>query len=82
MAFSPYTNYLTGKQWASQVIYYPIKYLKRALPFAPDWDAKYKQEHPKPPLVNAVEAAIETGDFDVTTIGDNLPKEAHPASQP
>lgn len=40
------------------------------------WDAKYKQERPKPPLVHAVEAVIETGDFGVTTIGDNLPNEA------
>ncbi|MGH9454650.1 MAG: dipeptidyl-peptidase 3 family protein, partial [Terriglobia bacterium] len=40
------------------------------------WDAKYKQENPRPPLVNAVEALIETGDFGVTTIGDNLPNEA------
>ncbi len=40
------------------------------------WDAKYKQANPRPPLVNAVEALIETGDFSVTTIGDNLPNEA------
>jgi dipeptidyl-peptidase III len=40
------------------------------------WDAKYKNPHPKPPVVNAVEAVIETGDFEVDTIGDNLPNEA------
>ena len=40
------------------------------------WDAKYKQANPRPPLVNADEALIETGDFSVTTIGDNLPNEA------
>jgi dipeptidyl-peptidase III len=40
------------------------------------WDAKYKNPNPHPPIVNAVEALIETGDFDVTTIGDNLPNEA------
>jgi dipeptidyl-peptidase-3 len=40
------------------------------------WDAQYKQEHPQPPLVHADETVIETGDFDVTTIGDNLPNEA------
>ncbi|HEV2177290.1 MAG TPA: peptidase M49 [Terriglobia bacterium] len=39
------------------------------------WDPKYKQEKPNPPLANADEALIETGDFDVTTIGDNLPNE-------
>ncbi|MGH9431614.1 MAG: dipeptidyl-peptidase 3 family protein, partial [Terriglobia bacterium] len=40
------------------------------------WDAKYKNENPRPPLVNADEAVIETGDFFVSTIGDNLPNEA------
>jgi dipeptidyl-peptidase III len=40
------------------------------------WDSKYKLEKPHPPLANAVEAVIETGDFDVTTIGENLPNEA------
>jgi len=40
------------------------------------WDAKYKNPNPKPPVVNAVEAVIETGDFEVDTIGDNLPNEA------
>ena len=29
----------------------------------------------KPPLAKAVEALIETGDFHVTTVGDNLPNE-------
>ena len=40
------------------------------------WDASYKLESPKPPVVNAVDAVIETADFDVTTIGENLPNEA------
>ena len=40
------------------------------------WDEKYKNPNPKPPVVNAVEAVIETGDFEVNTIGDNLPNEA------
>jgi len=40
------------------------------------WDEKYKNPNPKPPLANAVEMLIETGDFDVDTIGDNLPNEA------
>ncbi len=29
----------------------------------------------KPPVANAVETTVETGDFHVTTIGDNLPNE-------
>ncbi len=39
------------------------------------WDAKYKKQQFKPPVVKAVETIIETGDFQVTTIGDNLPNE-------
>ncbi len=39
------------------------------------WDDKFKNPNPKPPVVNAVEMLAETGDFDVTTIGDNLPNE-------
>jgi dipeptidyl-peptidase III len=39
------------------------------------WDAKYKKKDFKPPVVKAVEVLIETGDFHVTTIGDNLPNE-------
>src|SRR5262249_53115957 len=39
------------------------------------WDAKYKRQDFTPPLVKAVEVLIETGDFHVTTIGDNLPNE-------
>ncbi len=39
------------------------------------WDAKYKNPNPSPPIVNAVETLVETGDFSVTTIGDNLPNE-------
>jgi dipeptidyl-peptidase-3 len=40
------------------------------------WEEKYKNPHPNPPVVNAVEALVETGDFEVNTIGDNLPNEA------
>jgi dipeptidyl-peptidase III len=40
------------------------------------WEDKYKLEAPHPPIVNTVEALIETGDFEVTTIGENLPNEA------
>ena len=29
----------------------------------------------KPPLAKAVETLVETGDFHVTTVGDNLPNE-------
>jgi dipeptidyl-peptidase-3 len=39
------------------------------------WDPKYKKQGVKPPAAKAVEALIETGDFHVTTIGDNLPNE-------
>src|SRR4051812_15120779 len=39
------------------------------------WDPKYKKTNITPPLVKAVEVLIETGDFHVNTIGDNLPNE-------
>jgi dipeptidyl-peptidase III len=39
------------------------------------WDAKYKRKSFKLPVVKAVETLIETGDFSVSTIGDNLPNE-------
>jgi dipeptidyl-peptidase-3 len=39
------------------------------------WDDKYKNPNPTPPVVNAVEMIAETGDFNVGTIGDNLPNE-------
>ena len=39
------------------------------------WDAKYKKRDFTPPVVKAVEVLTETGDFHVTTIGDNLPNE-------
>jgi dipeptidyl-peptidase-3 len=39
------------------------------------WDPRYKKQGVKPPIANAVETTIETGDFHVTTIGDNLPNE-------
>jgi dipeptidyl-peptidase-3 len=39
------------------------------------WDARYKKEGVKPPIANAVETTVETGDFHVSTIGDNLPNE-------
>ena len=39
------------------------------------WDPKYKKQAFQPPVVKAVEVLIETGDFHVTTIGDNLPNE-------
>ncbi len=48
------------------------KYFEQRAP----WDNKYKMEAPHPPIVNTVEALIETADFDVTTIGENLPNEA------
>jgi dipeptidyl-peptidase-3 len=39
------------------------------------WLPQYKMQGVKPPVAKAVEALIETGDFHVTTIGDNLPNE-------
>jgi dipeptidyl-peptidase-3 len=39
------------------------------------WLAQYKKQGVKPPLAKAVETVIETGDFEVSTIGDNLPNE-------
>ncbi len=39
------------------------------------WDSQFKKQGVKPPLAKAVETVIETGDFHVNTIGDNLPNE-------
>jgi dipeptidyl-peptidase-3 len=39
------------------------------------WDAQYKKQSFKPPVVKAIETLVETGDFSVFTIGDNLPNE-------
>jgi dipeptidyl-peptidase-3 len=39
------------------------------------WASKYKRRSFQAPVVKAVETLIETGDFNVTTIGDNLPNE-------
>jgi dipeptidyl-peptidase-3 len=39
------------------------------------WDQKYKKQSFQPPVVKAIETLIETGDFNVNTIGDNLPNE-------
>jgi dipeptidyl-peptidase-3 len=39
------------------------------------WLAQYKKQGVTPPVAKAVETVVETGDFHVTTIGDNLPNE-------
>jgi len=39
------------------------------------WLDKYKKRGVHPPRARAVETLIETGDFAVTTVGDNLPNE-------
>jgi dipeptidyl-peptidase-3 len=39
------------------------------------WLDAYKKKSFAPPVVKAVEVLIETGDFQVSTIGDNLPNE-------
>ena len=47
-------------------------YFERQAP----WDDKYKLDTPHPPIVNTVEALIMTADYDVMTVGENLPNEA------
>ncbi len=39
------------------------------------WLDMYKKQGVKPPAAKAVETVVETGDFHVTTVGDNLPNE-------
>jgi dipeptidyl-peptidase III len=39
------------------------------------WDPKYRKQSFRPPVIKAVETLVETGDFHVTTVGDNLPNE-------
>ncbi len=39
------------------------------------WLEQYKKKSFTPPVVKAVEVLIESGDFQVSTIGDNLPNE-------
>jgi len=39
------------------------------------WAAQYKKQGGTPPNATAVETVIETGDFHVNTVGDNLPNE-------
>ena len=47
------------------------QYFENKAPWAP----QYRKQGVKPPLAKAVETTIETGDFHVTTVGDNLPNE-------
>jgi dipeptidyl-peptidase-3 len=39
------------------------------------WAAQYKKQGVQPPMAKACETIVETGDFHVTTVGDNLPNE-------
>jgi dipeptidyl-peptidase-3 len=39
------------------------------------WAPQYKKQGVQPPLAKAVESVIETADFHVNTVGDNLPNE-------
>jgi dipeptidyl-peptidase III len=39
------------------------------------WNDKYKKASFTPPVIKAVETVIETGDFGVSVIGENLPNE-------
>jgi dipeptidyl-peptidase-3 len=48
------------------------KYFEQRAP----WAEQYKLDAPHPPIVNTVEALIMTADYDVMTIGENLPNEA------
>jgi dipeptidyl-peptidase III len=40
------------------------------------WRDEFKNPHVNPPVAKAVETVIETGDFAVTIVGDNLPNES------
>jgi dipeptidyl-peptidase-3 len=39
------------------------------------WKDEYKKQGVKPPVAMAVESVAENGDFNITTVGDNLPNE-------
>jgi dipeptidyl-peptidase-3 len=39
------------------------------------WAQQYKKQGVRPPMAKACETVIETGDFHVSTVGDNLPNE-------
>jgi dipeptidyl-peptidase III len=39
------------------------------------WSDEFKNSHVSPPVAKAVETVIETADFAVTVVGDNLPNE-------
>lgn len=47
------------------------QYFENRAPWAP----RFRKQNVQPPLAKAVETVIETGDFHVTTVGDNLPNE-------
>ena len=46
-------------------------YFERRAP----WEDRFKKLDVKPPVGKAIEIVVETGDFNVGTIGDNLPNE-------
>ncbi|MEO8034432.1 MAG: hypothetical protein ABI837_08355, partial [Acidobacteriota bacterium] len=54
-----------------QKIAVEAQYFERRAP----WDEQYKKLGLQPPLAKAIETVIETGDFGVGTVGDNLPNE-------
>jgi dipeptidyl-peptidase-3 len=39
------------------------------------WPAQYKKQSFQPPVIKAIETLVESGDFHVSVIGDNLPNE-------
>ncbi|HZS48228.1 MAG TPA: hypothetical protein VFC63_24375, partial [Blastocatellia bacterium] len=54
-----------------QIIAQNAQYFENRAP----WDDQYKKLGVKPPEAKAVETVIETGDFQINTVGDNLPNE-------
>jgi dipeptidyl-peptidase-3 len=42
---------------------------------AAPWDPKYRRQSFQAPVIKAIDVIIQTGDFQVTTIGENLPNE-------
>jgi len=47
------------------------QYFEKSAP----WRDEFKNPRVTPPVAKAVETIVETGDFSVTTVGDNLPNE-------
>ena len=61
----------TGMASLMQKIAGNAQYFEDHAPWAP----QYRKQGVKPPVAKAIQTVIETGDFHVTTVGDNLPNE-------